>query len=247
MVAALTAACGQSSPDTQANLAGPQASNTHTLLSTTTTDALIGNNLGIAPLCQAYDYLVSTYILFPQLAQLSASESQAASQRAESAIKLVAKKAISIGLSQQQILALSTFYQFTPTNKGGTSASAGATLTALRTFFTPLCQPMRPTGATTSQMQQNAVSSGMTSKCIQSSSYLISSADPTYGVVIASSPSCYGDGSTGVALRVSSTGSALIQRFTNYPCGQMPPWIIENLFGDKGVTSCYPGGYLTIG
>lgn len=246
LISLLVAGCGQSASNATANLAGPQPKNTHTSLSTTTTAALIGDNVGIAPLCQSYDYLVSSYILSPQIAQLSSSESQAATQRAQSAIKQVAKKAASIGVPQQQILGLSSFYQFTPTNQSATSTSADATLTALRTYFTPLCQPMHPTGDTASQMQQSASGSGIASKCIQSSTYLISSADPTYGVVVASGANCYNDGSTGVALRISNTGTAMIQRFTSYPCGQMPPWIIENLFGDKAVTTCYPGSALAL-
>ncbi len=246
LVAVLTAACGQSASTAPANLAGPQPKNTHTSLSTTTTAPLIGDNVGIAPLCRSYDFLVSSYILSPQIAQLSSSESQAATSRALSAIKQVAKKATSIGVPQQQILGLSSFYQFTPTNSKARSANADTTLAALRTYFTPLCQPMHPTGAIASQMQQSAINSGILSKCVQGSTYLISSADPTYGVVVASGANCYSDGSSGVALRISNTGAAMIQRYTEYPCGQMPPWVIENLFGDKAVTTCYPGGSLAL-
>ena len=246
LISVLAAACGQSSSNAPANLARPQPRNTSTPLSTTTTDQLIGNNVGIAPLCQSYDYLVATYILSPQIATLSASETAAATQKAQDSIKQVAKKSASIGVPQQQILDLAPFFSFKPTTSQSSPTSANATLSALRTYFTQLCQPMHPTRAITSQMQQSATASGIAAKCIQGSPYLISSADPTYGVVIANGSNCYSDGSNGVALRISSTGAAMIQRFTGYPCGQMPPWVIENLFGDKGVTTCYPGNALAI-
>ena len=249
VLALLLSACGSigSAESNSKNQSGAPYGSNPDVIATSTTENLVPTALPSPQLCSSYFTILADNYLVGQIAQLSIGEQRSAATSYLSAISAIKNSSLEpVGLLGTSTL--STLSKLTFSQSSTSAASLETTAIAqLKVALSSTCQVLHPSATTQSSIETGATSQGFAASCDSSGTILISSADPTYAALqastIESGPTtslCFSQGYSGVLERLSGTIWNPVQPYVDYPCGQAPPDVLYSLFGQKSLDVCFP-------